>query len=69
MIKSKKLFKIKEIKHGFFNKTGGESEGIYSSLNCGIGSMDNKKDVIKLMTHTCFKKIYIKKTNAFPTQI
>ena len=55
MIKSKKLFKIKEIKHGFFNKTGGESEGIYSSLNCGIGSMDNKKDVIKNLKIACKK--------------
>ena len=45
MIKSKKLSKFQEIKHGFFNKEGGKSEGIYKSLNCGIGSSDAKKNV------------------------
>ncbi|MBT07328.1 MAG: polyphenol oxidase [Rhodospirillaceae bacterium] len=27
--------------HGFFTRNGGVSEGIYSSLNCGLGSGDN----------------------------
>lgn len=30
-------------KHGFFTRLGGESTGIYKGLNCGLGSMDNKK--------------------------
>ena len=47
MIKSKKLSKIKNIKHGFFNKTGGKSKKIYKSLNCGPGSKDNPSDVKK----------------------
>ena len=47
MIKSKKLLKIKRIKHGFFNKTGGKSKKIYKSLNCGPGSKDNPSDVKK----------------------
>ena len=47
MIKSKKLLKFKKIKHGFFNKLGGKSKGIYTSLNCGLGSLDEKKNVIK----------------------
>ena len=47
MIKSKKLSKIKTIKHGFFNKTGGKSKKIYKSLNCGPGSKDNPSDVKK----------------------
>ena len=47
MIKSKKLKKFNNIKHGFFNNKGGVSSGIYKSLNCGIGSDDNKKDVLK----------------------
>ena len=47
MIKSKKLLKFKEIQHGFFNKKGGKSKGIYNSLNCGIGSNDLKKNVLK----------------------
>ena len=47
MFISKKLSKFKEINHGFFNKNGGTSEGIYKSLNCGIGSKDNKSNVKK----------------------
>ena len=38
MIKSKKLTKIKNLKHGFFNSIGGKSKNIYKSLNCGPGS-------------------------------
>ena len=45
MIISKKLSKQKKISHGFFNKNGGQSKGIYKSLNCGMGSKDNKKNV------------------------
>ena len=29
------------IRHGFFGRTGGVSEGLYSSLNCGYGSGDD----------------------------
>ena len=47
MIVSKKLSKLKEITHGFFNNKGGCSIGIYESLNCGPGSNDNKTKVIK----------------------
>ncbi len=45
MIKSQKLSNCSKIKHGFFNKKGGVSEGIYKSLNCGVGSKDRKKNV------------------------
>ena len=47
MIVSKKLSKLKEISHGFFNNKGGCSTGIYKSLNCGPGSNDKKTKVIK----------------------
>ena len=47
MIISKKLKKFNNIKHGFFNQKGGVSSGIYKSLNCGIGSHDKKKNVLK----------------------
>ena len=47
MIISKKLSKFKKIKHGFFNKSGGKSNGIYKSLNCGHGSRDKKKNIVK----------------------
>ena len=47
MIKSKKLKKFKEISHGFFNRKNGKSQGIYKSLNCGLGSNDKKENVKK----------------------
>jgi hypothetical protein len=33
------------IAHGFFTRRGGVSEGIYASLNCGVGSKDNGEAV------------------------
>jgi YfiH family protein len=30
------------VKHGFFTRQGGSSAGIYDSLNCGLGSNDNR---------------------------
>ena len=42
LIKSKLINKYKTISHGFFNKLGGHSSGIYRSLNCGAGSKDKK---------------------------
>jgi len=47
LIKSKKLSKFKNIEHGFFNRLGGKSTGIFKSLNCGLGSSDNKKKILK----------------------
>ena len=46
MIISKKLLG-KQIIHGFFNKVGGKSKGIYKSLNCGPGSKDKKINIKK----------------------
>ena len=47
MTKSKKLSRFREIEQSFFNRLGGKSNGIYKSLNCGLGSSDNKKNVLK----------------------
>ena len=47
MIKSKKLTKIKNLKHGFFNNIGGKSKNIYKSLNCGLVSKDLPSNVKK----------------------
>ena len=47
MIKSKKLSRLKNLKHGFFNSSGGKSKGIYQSLNCGPGSKDLSVNVKK----------------------
>ena len=59
MIKSKKLKKLKGISHGFFNKEGGKSKGIYQSLNCGHGSNDKKKHIkqnLKIVKNKISKK-------------
>ena len=47
MFYSKILSKFPDISHGFFNKNGGVSKGIYKSLNCGFGSKDNKINIKK----------------------
>ena len=55
MFKSKKLSKFKTIRHGFFNRFGGVSKGIYKGLNCGLGSDDKIKDVRKNIEKVCQK--------------
>jgi polyphenol oxidase len=37
--------KTDSLRHGFFLRTGGVSEGVYASLNCGRGSQDAKDRV------------------------
>lgn len=55
MIKSKKLSKFQQINHGFFDKKGGKSTGVYKSLNCGVGSSDLKKNVLNNLKIVCKK--------------
>ncbi len=50
MFYSKKLKKLKKVKHCFFSRKKGFSKGIYKSLNCGRGSKDNKKNIQKNLT-------------------
>ena len=64
MIKSKKLTKIKVLKHGFFNSVGGKSTKIYKSLNCGPGSRDKSLNVKKNL-EIVRKKISKKAKNIF----
>ena len=47
MFFSKKLKKFKNIRHCFFSRKNGVSEGSYKSLNCGLGSGDKKENVLK----------------------
>lgn len=44
---SSALLKLGSIKHGFFTREGGNSSGIYTSLNCGRGSNDDRESVEK----------------------
>ena len=62
MFCSKKLIKFKDIRHGFFNREGGVSKGIYKSLNCGPGSKDKIKNIKKNIEKVC-KKVGCNKKN------
>jgi YfiH family protein len=45
MITARALTDSTRLRHGFFTRKGGVSEGIYSSLNCGLGSGDDPAKV------------------------
>ena len=62
MFFSEKLNKFNNIKHCFFSKNGGVSKNIYNSLNCGLGSNDEKKNILDNKDP---KKIGINKDNLF----
>jgi len=47
MFFSTKLKKFKNLKHCFFSRQNGFSKGYYNSLNCGLGSKDDKNNVLK----------------------
>ena len=47
MFFSKKLQKFENLKHCFFSRKNGFSNGLYESLNCGLGSNDKKENVLK----------------------
>jgi len=40
-----------DVRHGFFGRQGGHSTGLYSSLNCGLGSDDDRAAVQRNRTH------------------
>ena len=60
MFYSKNLKKQKKIKHCFFSRKNGFSKGIYNSLNCGMGSKDKKRNILKNLNFVT-KKMNIKK--------
>lgn len=45
MLQSPLLTKLKGIRHAFFTRKGGVSEGVYASLNGGVGSDDAPENV------------------------
>ncbi|MDK9695012.1 MAG: peptidoglycan editing factor PgeF [Siculibacillus sp.] len=47
MIRSNLLADLPGIAHGFFTRDGGVSEGLYASLNVGLGSKDARDAVIE----------------------
>jgi polyphenol oxidase len=45
MLQASSLRRLERIRHGFFTRAGGVSEGIYASLNGGVGSSDAPDNV------------------------
>ena len=60
MFFSKKLQKFKNLNHCFFSRKNGFSKGYYESLNCGLGSDDQRENVLKNL-ELVSKKIGCKK--------
>lgn len=46
-VTAQSLGRLPGIRHGFFGREGGVSEGIYAGLNCGLGSQDQRTNVIE----------------------
>jgi polyphenol oxidase len=44
---SRAIMSAAGLSHGFYTRHGGVSEGIYASLNCGLGSNDNRDSVLE----------------------
>ena len=51
MIEARTFKDIRGIRHGFFTRHGGASSGLYSSLNTGLGSDDDKSLVHQNRDH------------------
>lgn len=47
MIEAPLLARQPAIRHGFFTREGGVSGGLYGSLNCGLGSKDERDRVLQ----------------------
>ncbi len=45
IVESGALSALPGIRHGFGTRMGGVSGGLYASLNCGVGSRDDQRDV------------------------
>ena len=45
MLQAPALTGLNGIRHGFFTRSGGVSQGVYATLNGGIGSKDASENV------------------------
>jgi hypothetical protein len=51
MIEALNLNKIPDIRHGFFTREGGYSQGLYGGLNCSFSSGDEPENVARNRDH------------------
>ncbi|MEO1206295.1 MAG: peptidoglycan editing factor PgeF [Pseudomonadota bacterium] len=77
-----KLGALAGIRHGFYARQGGVSRGIYASLNCGLGSYDDRDAVLEnrarvsrdlgglgdrvLTVHQCHSAVAVRAVDHFP---
>ena len=47
MLQAPSLSKLARIRHGFFTRSGGVSQGVYATLNGGVGSNDTAEKVVE----------------------
>lgn len=52
-IQAANLGGVPGVRHGFFTRQGGISEGLYASLNCGLGSNDDRARVLENRRRVC----------------
>lgn len=46
-LEAENLRSLPGVRHGFFTRNGGVSDGIYATLNCGVGSCDDRPNVLE----------------------
>ena len=47
VLQSPNLARFAGVTHGFFGRTGGVSKGVYTALNCGLGSRDERDAIVE----------------------
>ncbi|MES2906463.1 MAG: peptidoglycan editing factor PgeF [Pseudomonadota bacterium] len=47
LLTAKNLSGLPKLRHGFFTRCGGVSQGVYQNLNCGLGSNDERARVLQ----------------------
>ena len=62
MLRAKNLSDAPKLSHAFFSREGGCSSGIYDSLNCGLSSLDTRKNVLKNRA-ICAREMGVPKSN------
>ena len=56
-IQAPALASLPRIRHAFFTRQGGVSEGIYATLNGGIGSSDEPARVHEIGRASCRERV------------
>lgn len=46
-LKARNLSEMTAVKHGFYGRRGGVSEGVYSALNCNLSSIDKVENIVE----------------------